>query len=107
MELRAILLKFDILSITTLLKVESEKILLHICDTHNYDYLPHTTFRFYLVDFQLNADFPSQFYVFFFFFFFFFFTVKSLKEKPVGFSWQNYWLLLQLKTISGFSDNEA
>ena len=33
----------------------------HMC---YYDYLTHTTFRFYLVDFQLDTDFPSQFYVF-------------------------------------------
>ena len=29
------------------------------------DYLPDTTFRFYSIDFQLNADFPSKFYVFY------------------------------------------
>ena len=45
------------------------KILSHICDTNNRDYLPHITFLFYLVDFQLNTDFPYQFYVF---------TAKSL-----------------------------
>ena len=27
-----------------------------ICDTYDCDYLPHTTFRFYLIDFQLNTD---------------------------------------------------
>ena len=27
---------------------------------YHCDYLPHTTFRFYLIYFQLNADFPSQ-----------------------------------------------
>ena len=32
------------------------------------DHLPYTTFHFYLIDFQLNIDFPSQFCVF---------TVKS------------------------------
>ena len=31
---------------------------------HNCDYLPHTIFRFYLIDFHLNKDFPSQLYVF-------------------------------------------
>ena len=35
-----------------------------MCDTYNCDYRPHTTFRFYLTDFQLNIDFPSQFCVF-------------------------------------------
>ena len=34
------------------------------CDTCYCDYLTHTTFRFYLIDFQLNTDFPSQFCVF-------------------------------------------
>ena len=29
--------------------------------TYNYDYLKHSTFRFNLIDIQLNADFPSQF----------------------------------------------
>ena len=39
----------------------------------NCDYLPHTTFRFYLIHFQLNTDFPSQFLLRFVFFL----TVKS------------------------------
>ena len=39
-----------------------------MCDTYNFDYLQHSTFRFNLIDFQLNTDFPSQFCVF---------TVKS------------------------------
>ena len=30
---------------------------------YNCDYLKHSTFRFNLIDFQLNTDFPSQFYV--------------------------------------------
>ena len=38
--------------------------LLHICDTYNCDYMPHTTFRFYAIDFQLNTDLSSQFYHF-------------------------------------------
>ena len=42
----------------------NSKILLHMCDTYNYDYLKHSTFRFNLIDFQLNTDFPSQFCVF-------------------------------------------
>ena len=33
---------------------------MHICDIHNCDYLSHTTFRFYLIDFQLDTDFPSS-----------------------------------------------
>ena len=35
-----------------------------MCDTYN-DYLKHSTFRFNLIDFQLNTDFPSQFCVFY------------------------------------------
>ena len=41
------------------------KILLHMCDTYNFDYLKHSTFRFNLIDFQLNTDFPSQFCIFY------------------------------------------
>ena len=41
------------------------KILLHVCDTYNCDYLKHSTFCFNLVDFQLSTDFPSQFGVFY------------------------------------------
>ena len=37
---------------------------LYICDTCNFDYVTHTMFCFYWIDFQLNADFPSQFYFF-------------------------------------------
>ena len=33
-------------------------------DTYHCDNLTHTTFRFYLIDFQLNTDFPSQFCIF-------------------------------------------
>ena len=29
--------------------------------SYNYDYLPHTIFRFYLIEFQLNTDFATQF----------------------------------------------
>ena len=32
-----------------------------MCDTHDCNYLMHSTFRFNLIDFQLNTDFPSQF----------------------------------------------
>ena len=45
------------------------KILLHMCDTYNCEYLQHITFHFNLIDFQLHTDFPSQFCIFF--------TVKS------------------------------
>ena len=31
----------------------------------NCNYLPHTKFRFYSIDFQLTTDFPSKFYVFY------------------------------------------
>ena len=41
------------------------KILLHMCDTYNCDYLKHNTFSFNLIDFQLNTDFPSQFCIFY------------------------------------------
>ena len=33
------------------------KILLHMCDTYNCDYVKYSTFRFNLIDFQLNTDF--------------------------------------------------
>ena len=36
-----------------------------MCDTYNCDYLKHSTFRFHLIGFQLNIDFPSQFCVFY------------------------------------------
>ena len=36
-----------------------------MCDTYNCHYLKHSTFRFNLIDFQLNTDFPSQFCVFY------------------------------------------
>ena len=42
------------------------KNLLHMCDTYNCDYLQHSTFRFNLINFQLNTDFFSQFCIFFF-----------------------------------------
>ena len=44
------------------------KILLHMCDTYNCDYLKHSTFHFNLIVFQLDTDFPPNFA---------FFTVKS------------------------------
>ena len=37
---------------------------MHVCDIFYCNYLTHTTFRFYLIDVQLNTDFPSQFCVF-------------------------------------------
>ena len=36
-----------------------------MCDTYNCDYLKYSTFRFNLIHFQLNTDFPSQFCVFY------------------------------------------
>ena len=41
------------------------KILLPMFDKNNCDYLKHSTFRFNLIDIQLNTDFPSQFCVFY------------------------------------------
>ena len=43
-----------------MLKSKHLNILLHICETYNCDYLKNITFRFYLIDFQLNTDFPFQ-----------------------------------------------
>ena len=40
-----------------------------MCDMYHCDYLLHTKFFFYLINFQLNTDFPSKFC--------FFLTVKS------------------------------
>ena len=34
-----------------------------MCETYNGDFLKRSTFRFNLIDFQLNTDFPSQFCV--------------------------------------------
>ena len=48
-----------------LIEARIQKILLHMCDTYNCDYLKHSTLRFNLIVFQLNTDFPSQFYVFY------------------------------------------
>ena len=36
-----------------------------MCETFDCDYLKHITFRFNLIDFQLNKDFPPQFCGFF------------------------------------------
>ena len=41
------------------------KILLPMFDKYNCDYLKHSTFRFNLINIQLNTDFPSQFCVFY------------------------------------------
>ena len=35
-----------------------------MCDAYHFDYRPHSTFRLYLIDFQLNTDFPLEFCVF-------------------------------------------
>ena len=83
-----------------------------MCDTYHYDYLPHTIFHFYLIEFQLNADLPSQFYIF---------TTKSpfvterlVSQEPAFKKSKNLsaflhktmgssmFFLLLLKTISGF-----
>ena len=48
-----------------LIKAWIKKILLHSCDTYNYDYLKYSTFRFNFIDFQLYIDFPFQFCVFY------------------------------------------
>ena len=48
-----------------LIKAWILKILLHTCDTYNYDYLKCNTFRFNFIDFQLYIDFPFQFCVFY------------------------------------------
>ena len=40
-----------------------------MCDTYNCDYLQHTKFRLYLIDFQLDTQFPHPNFAFF--------TVKS------------------------------
>ena len=39
-----------------LIKAWIQKILLHPCDTYNYDYLKYSTFRFKFIDFQLYVD---------------------------------------------------
>ena len=41
------------------------KILLHMGDTYNCNYLPHNPIVFNLIEFRLNTDFLSQFYVFY------------------------------------------
>ena len=48
-----------------LIKAWILKILLHTCDTYNYDYLKYSTFSFNFIDFQLYIDFPFQFCVFY------------------------------------------
>ena len=35
-----------------------------MCDTYDCNYLKYNTFRFNLIVFQVDTDFPSQFYVF-------------------------------------------
>ena len=48
-----------------LIKAWILKILLHTCNTYNYNYLKYNTFRFNFIDFQLYIDFPFQFCVFY------------------------------------------
>ena len=38
---------------------------MHLSDTYDCNYLQHTTFCFYLIDFQLDTDFPFQFCMFY------------------------------------------
>ena len=47
-----------------------------MCDTYYCDYLQHITFRFNLIDFQSNTDFPSKFCVFF--------KSPSVTQRPVS-----------------------
>ena len=49
-----------------------------MCDTCNCDYLKHSTFRFNLIDFQLNTDFPSQFCIFY--------SKITVRHSEIGFS---------------------
>ena len=93
------------------------KILLHVCDSYDCDYVQHTTFCFYLIDFQLNTNFPSKFCVF---------TVKSPSvtqrsvsrdnafekskiQSPFFFlktiAWNNSFTLIE--NNSGFEDSEV
>ena len=64
------------------------KILLHMYDIYNCDYLQCKTFRFNLIDFQLNRDFPSKFCVFYRKITFFF-------RKTIG--WNNSFNLIEKK----------
>ena len=47
------------------LKFQSKSPFAH-CDTYTCDYLQHIILSFYLINFQLNLDFPFKFLVFFF-----------------------------------------
>ena len=73
----AISCTFDILLIIAQLKFNL-KLILHTCDKCNCDYLPHITFCFYLIDFQLNIDLPSHFCVFY--------SKFTLRYSKIGFS---------------------
>ena len=60
--------------------MESKNSFAHICDTCNCDYLPHTIFRFCLIDFQMNQiSFPN----------FELFTVKSPGVTEISVSQEN------------------
>ena len=63
-----------------LVEVRISKVLLHIGDTYNGNYLQHSTFHFNSIAFQLNTDFPSQFCVF---------TGKSLSVTQRSVSQEN------------------
>ena len=66
-----------------------------MCDTYYCDYLPHTTFRFYFINFQLNTNYPSQFC--------FIFTVKSPSVTQRSVSQEN--ALKRAKNSRLFSQN--
>ena len=46
-------------------KLDTYRRITHMCGTCICDYLKHSIFRFNLLNFQLNTDFPSQFFVFY------------------------------------------
>ena len=84
----------DILSIIAYIKFESK--ILHMCYSCYCNYCPHSKFFFYLINFQLNTDFPPQFCIF---------RVKSLSITSRSFSQENSFkksknlLAFLLKTI--------
>ena len=63
-------------------------------DTYNCDYLKYSTFRFDLIDFQLNTDFSSQFCVF---------TVKSPRVTQRSVSQENAYKMSKTRRL--FSQN--
>ena len=65
---------------------------MHVGNTYNCDYLQHTTFRFYLINFQLNTDFPSRFCVFY--------RKITKRYSKIGFSRKCFWK--EQKTVTFF-----